>query len=63
LYTQVDLGGSEDLPKLTKDIEDARFLFRLFKNELDARLLTTFFNKIRIPNECIEKYLDGINGN
>ena len=62
MYTQVDLGGSEDLPKLTKDIEDARFLFKLFKNELDARLLTTFLNKLRIPSECIETYLGGFNG-
>ncbi len=45
-----------------KDIEDARFLFKLFKNELDARLLTTFLNKLRIPSECVETYLGDING-
>ena len=44
-----------------KDIEDARFLFKLFKNELDARLLKTFLNKLKISKECVETYLGDIN--
>jgi len=43
-----------------KDIEDARFLFKLFKDKLDIRLLKVFLNKLKVPDKDVEKYLGGI---
>jgi len=40
-----------------KDIEDARFLFKLFNNYIDAAKLEKFLNDIRIRPE-IRKYLN-----
>jgi len=40
-----------------KDIEDARFLFKLFKDEMDIKLLDTFLSRLDIPEECVDKYL------
>lgn len=40
-----------------KDIEDARFLFKLFKNYIDLAKLEEFLNDIRIRPE-IRKYLN-----
>ncbi len=44
-----------------KDIEDARFLYRLFKENLDAGVLTKFLIKLKIPSKNIEKYLGAVN--
>ncbi len=40
-----------------KDIEDARFLFKLFKDKLDIRLLKVFLTELKVPNEHVETYL------
>jgi len=40
-----------------KDIEDARFLFKLFKDEIDIKLLDTFLSILDIPEECVDTYL------
>ena len=37
-----------------KDIEDARFLFKLFKDELDLEVVNTFLDELHIPDECIK---------
>ena len=36
-----------------KDIEDARFLFKLFRDELDLEVLNTFIDEMNIPAECV----------
>lgn len=43
-----------------KDVEDARFLFKLFKDELDLEVLNMFLDELDIPDECIEKYLGDV---
>ncbi|KCZ71640.1 hypothetical protein ANME2D_02375 [Candidatus Methanoperedens nitroreducens] len=42
-----------------KDIEDARFLFKLFKDNLDIVLLKTFLTELRVPDEHAKRYLGG----
>jgi hypothetical protein len=43
-----------------KDIEDARFLFKLFKDYLNIGLLKMFLVKLKIPNNNVERYLGGM---
>ncbi len=43
-----------------KDIEDARFLFRLFKENLDIRMLKMLLTKLKIPDNNVESYLGGL---
>ncbi len=43
-----------------KDVEDARFLFKLFKDELDLEVLNMFLDELDIPDECIEKCLGDV---
>lgn len=43
-----------------KDIEDARFLFKLFKDDLNMVLLDRFLTELEIPEEDVDKYLGGI---
>lgn len=38
-----------------KDIEDARFLFRLFAENIDAGIFDKFLNKFRVKHK--QKYL------
>ena len=38
-----------------KDIEDARFLFKLFRDKLDSDMLNTFIDEMNIPAECVDK--------
>jgi predicted nucleotidyltransferase len=40
-----------------KDIEDARFLFKLFKDNLDNVLLKMFLGKLKISDNKVKKYL------
>lgn len=42
-----------------KDIEDARFLFKLFKDKLDNVMLKMFLTKLKIPDNNVKKYLGG----
>jgi len=46
-----------------KDIEDARFLFKLFKDNLDIVLLKMFLTKLKVPDDRAEKYLGGFDEN
>lgn len=46
-----------------KDIEDARFLFKLFKDNLDIVLLKMFLTKLKVPDDHAEKYLGGFDEN
>jgi hypothetical protein len=46
-----------------KDIEDARFLFKLFKDNLDIVLLKMFLTKLKVPEDHAEKYLGGFDEN
>lgn len=39
-----------------KDIEDAKYLYKLFKNEIDTQLLNNFNRKLKIE-EAFNKYL------
>lgn len=43
-----------------KDIEDARFLFKLFKDKLNMALLNRFLTELKIPEERIDRYLEGV---
>jgi hypothetical protein len=43
-----------------KDIEDARFLFKLFKDNLDNLMLKMFLTKLKIPDNNVESYLGGL---
>ena len=43
-----------------KDIEDARFLFKLFKDELNLEVVNTFLDELNIPDECIKICLGDI---
>ncbi len=43
-----------------KDIEDARFLFKLFKDNLDNVMLKTFLSKLKISDNNVKKYLGGV---
>ncbi len=45
-----------------KDIEDARFLFNLFKEEINMVLLEKFLAELDIPEESFERYLGKISG-
>ena len=40
-----------------KDIEDARFLFKLFEDKLNTELLDRFLNELNIPAESADAYL------
>lgn len=42
-----------------KDIEDARFLFKLLKEDLDNVKLKMFLNRLKIPDHNANKYLGG----
>ncbi|MBU3967938.1 MAG: hypothetical protein KKG76_11305 [Euryarchaeota archaeon] len=42
-----------------KDIEDARFLFKLFKDNLNIVLLKMFLTKLKISDNYANKYLGG----
>ena len=42
-----------------KDIEDARFLFKLFKENLDIVLLKMFLAELKVPNDPAKRYLGG----
>lgn len=44
-----------------KDIEDARFLFRLFKDELNIGLLKRFLTELEIPKESVDKHIGWLN--
>ncbi len=41
-----------------KDIEDARFLFKLFKDKLNMELLKRSLTDLNIPQESIDRYLE-----
>lgn len=43
-----------------KDIEDARFLFKLFEDKLNIGLLKMFLIKLKIPDNNIKRYLGGL---
>ena len=45
-----------------KDIEDARFLFKLFKDNLDIGLLKRFLTELRLPDHA-KRYLGGFDEN
>jgi len=40
-----------------KDIEDARFLFKLLKDYLDIGLLKRFLIELRVPDDQVKRYL------
>lgn len=40
-----------------KDIEDARFLFKLFQDNLDESRLRTYLDALRVPMKNAERYL------
>ncbi len=42
---------------LEKDIEDARFLFNLFKEEMNMAFLEKFLAELDIPEESFDRYL------
>lgn len=42
-----------------KDIEDARFLFKLFKDNLDNVMLKMFLTKLKVSDNNAKKYLGG----
>ena len=46
-----------------KDIEDARFLFKLFKDKLDIGLLKTFLTELRVTDDHARSYLGGFDEN
>ncbi len=46
-----------------KDIEDARFLFKLFNDNMDNALLRQFLTKLKIPDYNIERYLGDLDEN
>jgi len=46
-----------------KDIEDARFLFKLFKDNLDIVLLKMFLTKLKVSDNNAKKYLGGFDEN
>lgn len=46
-----------------KDIEDARFLFKLFKEDLDKVLMKMFLERLKIPEHNAKKYLGGFDEN
>jgi hypothetical protein len=46
-----------------KDIEDARFLFKLFKDNLDIVLLKMFLTKLKISDDNVKRYLGGFDEN
>ncbi len=46
-----------------KDIEDARFLFKLFKDKLDIGLLKTFLTELRVTDDHAKRYLGGFDEN
>src|SRR5574341_345858 len=46
-----------------KDIEDARFLFKLFKDSLDTGLLKKFLTELMVPDDHARRYLGGFDEN
>ncbi len=46
-----------------KDIEDARFLFKLLNNYLDIVLLKMFLTKLKIADDFVKRYLGGFDEN
>jgi len=42
-----------------KDIEDARFLFKLYKDNLNIVLLKMFLTKLKISDNKAKKFLGG----
>ena len=43
-----------------KDIEDARFLFKLFKDNLNIVLLKMFLSKLKVTDNQVKRYLGGL---
>jgi predicted nucleotidyltransferase len=46
-----------------KDIEDARFLFKLFKDNLNIVLLKMFLSKLKVSDNHVKRYLGGFDDN
>jgi hypothetical protein len=46
-----------------KDIEDARFLFKLFKDNLNIVLLKMFLSKLKVSDNQVKRYLGGFDDN
>jgi len=46
-----------------KDIEDARFLFKLFKDNLNITLLKMFLSKLKVSDNQVKRYLGGFDDN
>jgi hypothetical protein len=46
-----------------KDIEDARFLFKLFKDNLNIVLLKMFLNKLKVSDNNAKRCLGGFDEN
>ncbi|MCX9083876.1 MAG: hypothetical protein OIN87_03640 [Candidatus Methanoperedens sp.] len=46
-----------------KDIEDARFLFKLFKDNLNIVLLKMFLSRLKVPDDQVKRYLGGFDDN
>ena len=46
-----------------KDIEDARYLFKLFKDNLNIVLLKMFLDELKVPDNHVKRYLGGFNDN
>ncbi|MDO9096749.1 MAG: hypothetical protein Q7U60_01310 [Candidatus Methanoperedens sp.] len=46
-----------------KDIEDARFLFKLFKDNLNIVLLKMFLSKLKVSDNQVIRYLGGFDEN
>lgn len=46
-----------------KDIEDARFLFKLFKDNLNIVLLKMFLTKLKVSDNNAKRYLGGFDEN
>lgn len=43
-----------------KDVDDARFLFKLFRDELNMAMLDRFLTELEIPKDSAKKYLGDI---
>ncbi len=46
-----------------KDIEDARFLFKLFRDNLNIVLLKMFLSKLKVSDNQVKRYLGGFDDN
>ena len=43
-----------------KDVDDARFLFKLFRDELNMAMLDRFLTELEVPKDSVKKYLEDI---